>query len=260
MTSIRIFLSGWEWNAAALIAAATFALGFAILFGRVARWCWILPALVLLLATLCSRLEALADGVLFSAHMAQHLLLLLIVPAMLWLGLPRTVAKSSSRRAPGAIAAVGWIAGIGSMWFWHVPEFCDAAASSASIHMLQTASLLGMGLLFWRPILSSSQNVRLSAGLGVAYLFTACLACTALGIILTLTPIEVCPIFRAPLAHGSPYAALREAVGASRDREIGGLLMWVPMCAIYVGAIIFELLRWFGDRTDAQPEKPPLSA
>jgi cytochrome c oxidase assembly factor CtaG len=30
-----------------------------------------------------------------------------------------------------------------------------------------------------------------------------------------------------------------------KDQQIGGLLMWVPMCLIYLAAIIAQLARWF---------------
>ena len=30
-----------------------------------------------------------------------------------------------------------------------------------------------------------------------------------------------------------------------QDQQIGGLLMWVPMCLIYLSAIFAQLVRWF---------------
>jgi cytochrome c oxidase assembly factor CtaG len=35
-----------------------------------------------------------------------------------------------------------------------------------------------------------------------------------------------------------------------RDQQIGGLLMWVPMCLIYLTAILAQMARWF-----AQPAR-----
>jgi cytochrome c oxidase assembly factor CtaG len=31
---------------------------------------------------------------------------------------------------------------------------------------------------------------------------------------------------------------------SDRDQQIGGLLMWIPMCAIYLAAILAQLARW----------------
>jgi cytochrome c oxidase assembly factor CtaG len=202
--------------------------------------------MAVVVVALLSPLNALANGVLFSAHMAQHILLLLIAPGLLVLSLPReplVAARGEGGRMRGALPVLGWAAGVGSMWFWHVPAFCDAAATSSGVHTLQTISLLGLGTAFWWPILAPRERDRLMPGLGVAYLFTACLACTALGVLLTLTPVEVCPVFRAPLAASS-WTWLRDRVSADTDRQVGGLLMWIPMCLVYVGAIMFELGRW----------------
>lgn len=133
------------------------------------------------------------------------------------------------------------------MWFWHVPQLCNAAAGNPTVHTLQTVSLLGVGAAFWWPILAPDRAARLDPGFGVLYLFSACLACTGLGILLTLTPVEVCPIFAAPSSAPAMWVALRERLTATRDQQIGGLLMWMPMCLVYVAAIVMELARWLGE-------------
>lgn len=250
MNAPNLLLEGWSFNVVPLVGCAVAVLLYVRAFGRRGRWGYFAAAIGLVIFTLCSPLATIASGVLFSAHMTQHILLLLIIPALLLLGLPRDFG-SRLPRSPW-LAAFGWAAGVGSMWFWHVPSLCDAAATSSSVHGLQTGSLLAMGILFWWPILAPGDQQRLIPGLGIAYLFTACIACTALGIILTLTPVEVCPVFRAPLT-GSSWAFLRDRVSAERDRQIGGLLMWIPMCLVYVSAIMLELGRWLG-----APAKPQL--
>ncbi len=40
---------------------------------------------------------------------------------------------------------------------------------------------------------------------------------------------------------------------AEKDQQIGGLLMWVPMCFIYLGAIFAQIARWFGEAPAARP-------
>jgi cytochrome c oxidase assembly factor CtaG len=44
---------------------------------------------------------------------------------------------------------------------------------------------------------------------------------------------------------------IREGWGITpeKDQQIGGLLMWVPMCMIYLGAIFLQLVRWFSPAT-----------
>ena len=139
------------------------------------------------------------------------------------------------------------------MWFWHMPAFCNAAVSSRPIHALQTASLLVLGCLFWRQILAPREEERLSPPGAVLYLFSACVTCSVLGIILTLSPVAVCSIYTMPAQD--PFGMLRtirESWGLTpdRDQQIGGLLMWVPMCLIYLSAIFAQIGRWFAEPTE----------
>ncbi len=267
MTNLDLVRHGWNWSPVVLVSLAAAAAAYAGRFGRRGQPGCFIAALALVALALLSPLNLLASGVLFSAHMAQHIILLLLVPALGLLSLPpkfapagraavgqmpRNAAERSRQDGipPGRWAAFfGWGLGVGSMWFWHVPLLCDAAASHAPVHAVQTLSLLGMGTAFWWPILSPRVADRLIPGYGIIYLFTACLACTALGILLTLTTIQVCPIFSAPTAAPAMWANLRDQLTPRRDQQIGGLLMWLPMCLVYVAAIVLELARWLGEPT-----------
>ncbi len=125
--------------------AGSLSISFAFRAGR--RLGCFLLALVVFLLTFISPLNALADGYLFSAHMLQHILLLLIVPALLLLSLPRSL---SFVRRPRLLThpLIGWLAGVGAMWFWHWPTLCNAAVTSSSVSAVQTVSLLVMGTSF----------------------------------------------------------------------------------------------------------------
>ncbi len=166
-------------------------------YGYHRRIGWLAAGLGVFLLTLLSPLNTLADGYLFSAHMAQHILLLLIVPALWLLSLPRSLSFTLRPRIL-AHPLVGWMAGVGAMWFWHAPALCNAAVSSRSVYALQTVSLLVLGTLFWRQILAPREAERLSPPGAVLYLFSACVACSALGIIVTFSPVTVCSIYSMP--------------------------------------------------------------
>lgn len=274
MSVFELLHHDWSANPVVLVCLTAATVGYAVVVRRRGRWAFFAAAVALTAFTLLSPLDFLAQGVLFSAHMAQHIALLLLVPALVLLSLPAPAGKTSVAQSPladergsragrggrgagkppaNSVVVLCWMLGVGSMWFWHVPQCCDAAAGSVSIHALQTVSLLAMGAAFWWPILAPSPAQRVAPGIGIGYLFTACLACTALGILLTLTPIEVCPIFRTAPPVASPWDGLRDVVGAARDQKIGGLLMWLPMCLVYVAGIILELARWFGESPETKP-------
>jgi putative membrane protein len=98
------------------------------------------------------------------------------------------------------------------------------------------------------PFLFSSpvKQARLPANNAVVYLFSACLGCTLLGIYITFTTITVCPAFASPQERLAIMIALHDAgMTSSVDQQLGGLLMWVPPCSLYVAAIISVLCRWY---------------
>jgi len=141
----------------------------------------------------------------------------------------------------------GWAAGVGAMWFWHAPALCNAAASSHPVHAVQTLSLLALGSAFWWQTLAPREEDRLKPLPAVIYLFTACTACSVLGIILTFSPVTVCSAYMHPVDRLGIGNAIRDSVPMERDQQIGGLLMWVPMCLLYLGAIFGQLARWYGE-------------
>jgi cytochrome c oxidase assembly factor CtaG len=219
--------------------------GYFVAFGQRGRPLYFAAAVGIFLLAFLSPFGALADGYLFSAHMVQHILLVLIVPALLLLSLPR----SFSLRFPLTYLthpAMGWIAGVGAMWLWHAPALCNAAVTSSSVSAIQTASLLLMGSVFWWQLLAPREEQRLSPLAGIIYLFTACTACSVLGIILTFAPVSICPVYQHPVDRLGMLSTIRGEWGltSNRDQQIGGLLMWVPMCLIYVTAILAQLARW----------------
>jgi len=253
MTTAQFILSGWTWNPTVLVAGACAVVIYVAAFRDHCGAGWFAAALAVFFLTLLSPLNTLADGYLFSAHMAQHILLLLIVPALLFFSLPRTLSLAVGPRVL-AHRLVGWFAGVGAMWFWHAPALCDAAVASRSVHALQTVSLLVLGSLFWRQILAPREEERLSPPGAILYLFGACVACSVLGIIITFSPVTVCSIYTMPPADRlGMLQTIRTGWGFSpeRDQQIGGLLMWVPMCLIYLTAILAQMARWF-----AQPASP----
>jgi cytochrome c oxidase assembly factor CtaG len=190
MTTYQFFTTAWTWNSAVLSLGILFPAwatgspsgdeGQAALLSspHSSYLCWLS----------LSPFSALANGYLFSAHMVQHILLVLVVPALLLLSLPR----SFSLRSPFTYLnhpLIGWLAGVGAMWLWHAPGLCNAAATSRTVSAIQTASLLLMGSLFWWQVLAPRHEQRLSPLAGIVYLFTACTACSVLGIILTFAPV-----------------------------------------------------------------------
>jgi len=245
MTTPQFLLTAWSWNPLLLAAGAAALVAYGIAFRREARFGYFAAAWGVILLGLISPIHALADGYLFSAHMVQHILLLLIAPALALLSLPATCSLGRMLR-PLTHPLAGWLAGVGAMWLWHAPSLCNAAAASRPLFALQGISLFALGGVFWWQVLAPRAEQRLLPLAAIVYLFTACVACSVLGIIITFSPVRVCSIFMHPVDRLGMMQTIRQSWGLTpeRDQQIGGLLMWVPMCAIYAAAILTQFARW----------------
>jgi cytochrome c oxidase assembly factor CtaG len=138
-----------------------------------------------------------------------------------------------------------WLAGVGAMWIWHAPFLCNAVIQSPALRWFQYATLVAMGTIFWWPIAGPKREWRLPPLVGILYLFTACLGCTALGIVVTFAPPDLYgKYFHAAAAPG----IFREWITTpAADQQLGGLLMWVPACFIYITGILGLLNRWYAE-------------
>ncbi len=222
---------------------------------------YILGVLLFVLA-LVSPLDYLGRTYLFSAHMIQHILLLLIVPLLLLLGTPKAVAEKALRIEPiGSVMKVlgnpiiAWFFGIGAMWVWHLPSLHNTVVTNESLYIAQQISFVFFGMIFWWPVFSPVVSKRLSLLMSTFYLSFALLGCTILGMLITfagaglyvayLNPADAIGIL--PLLRGE--LCLTPGV----DQQIGGLTMWVPGCLIYLVASMVTIARWY-----AAPEESEL--
>lgn len=244
MSAEQFLWSAWTWNAPVLAACGVAVVAYGAALRQVRRTWSLAGALAVLALALASPLNTLADGYLFSAHMLQHVLLLLVVPPLALLSVP------PAQRAPGrwhVPPLVGWLGGWGAMWLWHAPTLCDAAGRSALVRGVQVVSLLLLGALFWWPVIGPVRRQRLRPLAGVVYLFSACLGCTVLGILLTFAPLGVCPVYAHPVDRLGILSLIRDDWGLTpvRDQQLGGLMMWLPPCAIYLSSMLGLLARWY---------------
>lgn len=251
MSTREYLLTAWSWSPVVIGVSIAALIAYAVAMRRrlTYRAGYFVAAVVVFFLTLASPLNSLAEGFLFSAHMAQHMILLLIVPMLVLLGLPEkkaTVGGAARRfRLP---PFVGWISGVGAMWIWHERTLCDLATRTQTYRNIQIVSLIVLGTLFWWPLLGMYARQRVRPLVGVVYLFTACMACSLLGIFVTFTPLgDVCPIYLSPPQRPAILSMIRDNWGFTpdKDQQFGGLLMWVPGCGIYLAAVMAMLARWY---------------
>jgi putative membrane protein len=264
-------LPGWDawtfepWVVALLAASALlYGIGLARLWRRAGRGRGIARGRALrfaagwatLAAALVSPVDALG-GALFSAHMVQHELLMVVAAPLLVTARPLeawawALAPRWRRLAGNLFHTRGWLAAwrvlvdpLGAwlihavaLWAWHIPPLFGAALESEAVHALQHASFLAAALCFWWSVLALPAR----SGAGLASVFTTMLHTGALGALLTFAP--------APwYAHYADTAAY--GLSALADQQLGGLVMWVPGGLAYLAAGLAIAARWLAPRTAA---------
>jgi putative membrane protein len=261
MTTSHLLLSAWHWHPSVLLGCALLVLAYCVAqrFRLGATAPAFFGGIAVLLFALLSPLHVLGDGYLFSAHMLQHLLLLLVVPPLLLAGIPAAMAEEILRvplagRVERLLGrpAIGWSLAIGTMWLWHLPLLYNTALAMPSIHIVEHLCFLITATIFWWPIMAPLASHRLETLPALGYLLAAFCASNVLGILLTFTPPGLYPAYLAPRDTLGIVALIRSGWGMSpaADQQLGGLLMWVPGGLVYLGAIVVVLARWYSSADD----------
>ncbi len=270
MTTWQLFVAGWDWEPSVILGCALLLLSYltALRFRLQLRsLCFVAGVLVLLLA-LVSPIDTLADRYLFSAHMVQHMLLILVVPPLLIMGIPqgltdRLLRYSFFKKAERLFRKplLAWILGVGSMWIWHWPPLYNTALSHEAIHIAEHVMFLVAATIFWWPVLSPVEDSHLSPLASVVYLFSACAAHTVLAILITFAPVGTYPAYLQPSDTLGILPLLRNQWGLTPgvDQQLGGLLMWVPVCLIYLGFIITTIIRWYSVPIPGRSPSPAMT-
>ena len=211
---------------------------------------------VALVLALVSPMAAVSD-LLFSVHMTQHEVLMLIAAPLLVLARPLAVfawalpaawrpAVGRFTRLPAVAEAwrtltgplTVWVLHGAALWIWHLPSLFQAAVADAGIHAWMHVTFVFTAALFWWALVHGRYG-RLGYGVGVLYVFTTGLHSTLLGALLTLAPRPWYAI----------YSARAAALGRDplEDQELGGLLMWVPFGIVFLVIGLALFAAWLGE-------------
>ncbi len=258
---------GWVWEPSVLLglALATLFYGAAARPGMIgprasarrARWQAVsfYAGLLAIFIALVSPLDGLAASYLFSAHMAQHLLLMMVAVPLIMMGLPgwmytqllprgwpRRLWSWLTRPVP-AFLIFNLTLGV-----WHLPRFYGLALVHPNVHILQHMTLLVAAGIGWWPVLGNMPSAapRPSRGVQVIYLFLQGFPSTALAALITLAPNPLIGFYvAAPRVWG---------ISVQADQMWSGLLMWMPGAMVYFVAATIVFLRWFGDEGAPEPD------
>ncbi len=251
---MKLILTYWSFDGSSLSILLLMIVVYIIINKSASRILYF--ALAVLLSALClfSPLHILSAHYLFSAHMVVHVVLLLCVGPLLVLSLaPEKELLSSFFLFFKQHPVLSWLTGVGIMWFWHVPSLFNitmATAHTGSFHVLpivETFSLIIAGILFGTPVIHPNKKFRIDTIAGVVYLFTACIGCSLLGLLITFAPIGTYHHFLAMQdSYGLNKIILQQwGITQAVDQQAAGLVMWVPCCFIYITGAMYLLVQWF---------------
>jgi putative membrane protein len=192
--------------------------------------------------------------VLFSAHMTQHEILILVAAPLLVLGRPiiaflwafpnetaREISSWTKAKSWQRIwkfitnGFVAWCIHAMALWIWHIPALFQATIDNDFIHSLQHMSFLFSALLFWWAIMHGHKKIS-GYGLAVLYMFTTALHSGLLGALLTFTTSIWYPVYA---TTAKPWG-----LTALQDQQLGGLIMWVPAGVVYIVAGVALFAGW----------------
>ena len=198
-----------------------------------------------------------ASIVLFSMHMAQHELLMLVgAPLMIvgrplvpWLwALPDRLRPSAGRllQTPalgGSWArltqpAIAWALHGAVVWVWHVPAFYEAAVRSEALHAFQHATFVGTSVLFWWGLIYGRYG-RAAYGASAFYVFLTSLHTGVLGAIFALSERPFYPLYATRAAGLGQDAAI--------DQQLAGLNMWIPAGIILMVFGLALVVAWLAE-------------
>jgi putative membrane protein len=209
-----------------------------------------------LLVALVSPVDRLSD-ILFSAHMTQHEIIMLVAPPLIVLGrpwVPAMWALPPQIRARVGHALVrrgllrlwrGFSVPLATVllhglvvWIWHVPELFEAALRSEAVHAVQHASFFATAALFWWAILRGRYG-RLGYGLAVAFVFVTAMHTSLLGALITMASSVWYPLYA---TRGEPWA-----VDVPEDQALAGIVMWVPSGVLLTLVALALFACWLGE-------------
>jgi putative membrane protein len=257
----RLTVFGFEIHVSVLIGVAYLAAAYHFTVGpareKYGWWPWAvspwrrasyLGALSLVFLALNGPLHTLSDEYLFSAHMVQHMLLMLVMPPFLLLGIPPwLIRKAMERRSVARIArilthpVVAYLAYNITFIGWHIPRMYNWALVSHDLHIVQHLMFMAVAVMMWWPVVNPVPELeRIPTGpLLMMYVFAFGIPSTVVSAFITLSDKVLYPWYE--------MAPRITSLSPLDDQRLGGLIMWIPGMLIFWVGISAVFFRWTKD-------------
>jgi len=220
-----------------------------------------LLAMAALAAALMSGIER-YDTTLFSDHMVQHILLVLVAAPLLALSAPITLMLRLSSPATRrrwilpllhsralrilTHPVIAWIALASVMWVSHLSDLFNAALEDPVIHDFEHTLFLVSALLFWWPAVGADPAPwRMGHPARIGYVFLQMTQNTFLAVaIIGASGV----LYRHYATLGQPYG-----IDPLADQKLAAGIMWIAGDLIFLVAIMALVAGWMRAEDRAQP-------
>ena len=219
-------------------------------------------ALVTMFIALAGPVDVLADERLFTAHMAQHLLLGLVMPPLLLLGVPDWMLRPLlRRRAMRGLAKmsthplVAFVLYNAFLAVMHTEPVFERMVRDEQVHIAVHLLLMVTGTIMWWPLLSPLPELpRLAYPAQTLYLFLLLIPMAAVSAPIALARHVIYPWYR---EGPHPWGLTPRA-----DQVLGGLLMWVGAGVYLMAVFSLMFFRWARreDRDEPLLGRPAVNA
>jgi len=261
----RLTILGFEIHVSVLIGTVYLATAYLMAVGSAReKYAWAsapvplwrrvsyLGAVGIIFVSLNGPLHTLSDEYLFSAHMGQHMLLMLVMPPFLILGLPPWLIRKALER-PGVSRAarvltnpvLAYVAYNVTFIGWHVPRMYNWALVSHDLHIVQHLMFMSVAVMMWWPVVNPVPELeRIPTGpLLMMYVFAFGIPSTILSAFITLSDTVFYPWYE--------VAPRISSLSPLEDQRLGGLIMWIPGMLIFWVGITAVFFRWTKDEYGA---------
>jgi cytochrome c oxidase assembly factor CtaG len=263
---------GWTFEPLVAIPLALLAVGWLAMVDRIDRAHPANPVPLVRTAAFLGGLFAIAvalmsgieryDTTLFSVHMVQHLVLMLVAAPLIALAAPVTqilrVASPGVRQRwilptlnSGPVAfishpVVTWLTFTIVLWVSHFSALFNATLENDFIHDLEHVLFLGAALLFWWPVVGldpSPHRLNHAARIGYVLLqmpFSSFLAMVVL--------FAGAPLYAHYATLGAPYGT-----SAIADQQLAAGIMWIVGDFVLIGTVLALVGAWMRDEERKAP-------
>ena len=213
--------------------------------GRIGAFC---AGVLLVVLALNSPLETIAVDYLVLFHLLQNVIISDWAPPLLILGLTPTMRSAIAARGGRPFAFVTrpvvalpiWLVG----WYAvHLGGVYDAAVREPLLLNLEHVFMIGIGLLFWWPVLSDAPRAVPTLA-RIAYIFAAFVGSAFLGLALTFAP----PLY----GYYESLPVRLWGINAAKDQNLGGILMTTEQALVFFAVITWLLVVLFREEDEAE--------